>query len=56
MKPVKKKRLDSPAAKRARKRYRIRGLLCQTCNRGIGLLGDTIKSIEKTLAYLKGTL
>ena len=31
----------------------IRGLLCRTCNAGIGLLGDTIEGLERALAYLK---
>jgi protein-arginine kinase activator protein McsA len=34
---------------------KIRGLLCQQCNAGIGLLGDTLTDIEKAVAYLKGT-
>lgn len=31
---------------------RIRGLLCRKCNSGIGLLGDTIESVQRALAYL----
>ena len=31
----------------------IRGLLCNNCNRGLGLLGDTIESLTKALEYLK---
>lgn len=31
----------------------IRGLLCDNCNRGIGLLGDSISLLEKTIVYLK---
>lgn len=31
----------------------VRGGLCETCNRGLGLLGDTAESIEKALQYLK---
>lgn len=30
----------------------IRGLLCTTCNTGIGLLKDDIKLVEKALKYL----
>lgn len=30
----------------------VRGLLCNQCNCGLGLLGDTEKSIEKVLVYL----
>lgn len=32
---------------------KVRGLLCNTCNRGLGMLGDTIERLEKALAYLK---
>ena len=34
---------------------RIRGLLCSTCNKGIGCLGDTPEGLELALNYLKGT-
>lgn len=30
-----------------------RGLLCAKCNRGLGLLGDNIESIESAIQYLK---
>ena len=30
----------------------IRGLLCNNCNRGLGLLGDTKEALEKALFYL----
>jgi len=32
---------------------KIRGLLCRNCNRGIGLLGDSIERLESATAYLK---
>lgn len=32
---------------------RIRGLLCSSCNRGLGLLGDTVESVQRALDYLK---
>lgn len=32
---------------------RIRGLLCNQCNRGLGMLGDTVESLQKALDYLK---
>lgn len=35
---------------------KIRGLLCHKCNRGIGLLGDSIKNAVAALSYLKGEL
>lgn len=31
----------------------VRGLLCQKCNSGLGILGDNITSIENALLYLK---
>ena len=31
---------------------RVRGVLCQKCNAGIGLLGDDITTIERALEYL----
>jgi len=33
---------------------KIRGLLCNECNRGLGLLGDTLNSITKARDYIKG--
>lgn len=30
----------------------FRGVICQTCNRAIGLLGDTYESINAALTYL----
>lgn len=30
----------------------FRGVLCKTCNRAIGQLGDTIGALERALAYL----
>jgi hypothetical protein len=32
---------------------KFRGWLCNTCNLGIGALGDTIEGLERALAYLK---
>ena len=32
---------------------KIRGVLCNHCNTGMGLLGDNIEGIEKALKYLK---
>ena len=31
---------------------KIRGLLCNPCNVGLGALGDTIESIERAMSYL----
>ena len=30
----------------------IRGVLCNKCNAGVGLLGDSMEAVEKALAYL----
>jgi hypothetical protein len=34
---------------------RIRGLLCNNCNRAIGLLGDSVELLLKAVEYLKGS-
>lgn len=31
----------------------VRGVLCRTCNAGIGLLGDTAESLQNAINYLK---
>lgn len=31
----------------------VRGLLCNSCNRGLGLLGDTIDTLRRVLIYLE---
>lgn len=31
----------------------VRGLICYSCNTGIGKLGDTIEGVERALMYLK---
>jgi hypothetical protein len=31
----------------------FRGWLCNTCNSGIGILGDTVESLETALMYLR---
>lgn len=32
---------------------KIRGLLCSSCNRGIGLLGDSIDNLKNAIEYLR---
>ena len=34
------------------KTMKFRGVLCNKCNRSIGILGDTVESIQKILFYL----
>jgi hypothetical protein len=34
-------------------RINIRGALCQNCNRGIGLLGDDLEGVLKSVEYLR---
>lgn len=31
----------------------VRGLLCGNCNRGIGLLGDSVEDLRKAIKYLE---
>lgn len=33
---------------------KVRGLLCTTCNRGLGHFKDNITNLEKAILYLKG--
>lgn len=33
----------------------IRGLLCSTCNTGIGKLGDTVEGLQRAIGYLLRT-
>lgn len=32
---------------------RIRGVLCHTCNKALGMLGDTEESIQRLLEYIR---
>lgn len=34
----------------------VRGLLCHTCNRALGLLSDSVKVLDTASKYLKGEL
>lgn len=35
---------------------KIRGVLCNPCNRGIGLLGDKVSRLQAAVDYLKATV
>lgn len=35
---------------------KVRGLLCNQCNRGLGMLGDTSEALEKAYKYLKNVI
>jgi hypothetical protein len=35
------------------KTKKIRGLLCQQCNRGLGLLGDSLKAVRAAASYME---
>jgi hypothetical protein len=37
------------------KTKKVRGLLCHTCNRGIGLLKDNINILQKAIDYIKNS-
>jgi Autographiviridae endonuclease VII len=34
---------------------KIRGLLCDNCNRGIGLMGDTLENLESAVIYFRSS-
>lgn len=35
---------------------KVRGLICNDCNRGLGLLGDNLKELMKTVRYLEESM
>ncbi len=45
--------MRSPCIDHSRITGNVRGLLCQACNGGIGLLGDDLASLERAVAYLR---
>ena len=51
--PERSKRKKYLAVDHCHETGRIRGLLCSTCNVGLGALGDSIEGIRSALAYLE---
>jgi hypothetical protein len=49
----KSRQVDSLSVDHDHSTGEIRGLLCNNCNRGLGLLGDNIESLERVIRYLK---
>lgn len=56
-------RTENPGGRNFNKRFqvdhchetgRVRGLICWSCNVGLGKLGDTVESLERAVEYLKG--
>lgn len=45
---------QSPCVDHDHNTGKVRGLLCNRCNRGIGMLGDNYESVLKAAEYLKG--
>ena len=35
------------------KTQRVRGMLCHGCNKGIGMLGDTLEAVLAAVEYLQ---
>ncbi len=35
---------------------KVRGMLCNRCNTGLGFLGDTVESLEQAIQYLKASV
>ena len=52
-KPETSQRLSFLSVDHCHKTNKIRGLLCNNCNRAIGLLKEDIETLEKAINYLK---
>jgi hypothetical protein len=47
------KECEKPVLDHCHDTEKFRGWLCSPCNLGIGVLGDNLESLEKTVVYLK---
>jgi hypothetical protein len=47
------RQLRRPCIDHSRVTGQVRGLLCQDCNGGIGLLGDDFERVKRAVEYLK---
>ena len=45
--------LDPPCVDHDHKTNKVRGLLCNTCNSGLGLFRDSIRNLASTIVYLE---
>ena len=45
---------DKPVVDHDHVSGKVRGLLCSTCDKGLGMLGDTADTIKRALAYVQG--
>jgi hypothetical protein len=48
--------VKTPHVDHCKKTGDVRGLLCQKCNTGLGLLGDNLNGIKKAIKYLQNGL
>jgi hypothetical protein len=49
------RKLESPRLDHDPKTGKFRGWLTDECNRGLGILGDTVEDLERYVQYLKRT-
>ena len=52
--PTRGQGLDIVAIDHNHKNGKVRGLLCNACNKGLGFFGDSISLLEEAVKYLKG--
>lgn len=49
-------KMDKICLDHAHDSNKVRGLLCDRCNRGLGFFNDNIEGMERALKYIKGEL